>query len=184
MVSSTLNRQRNLTELSFEIGGDPVPKARPRMTKTGHVYTPAKSRAWEIAVRVIAVEQLATIITEPCTGALRIDLCFYLRRGKTVKREHPSVKPDLDNLAKSVLDALNGVLYVDDAQIVELFVRKRYQTRTMDPGVFVFVHSRGEVDLWNKPSIREVVPPRIPVADLYPKSQPQSDDADPFRELS
>ena len=38
----------------------------------------------------------------------------------------PATKPDCDNLAKTVLDALNGVLWLDDAQVVDLSVSKRY----------------------------------------------------------
>lgn len=39
---------------------------------------------------------------------------------------YPTARPDLDNLAKSILDACNGVIYKDDAQIVDLITHKRY----------------------------------------------------------
>lgn len=38
----------------------------------------------------------------------------------------PVVKPDVDNVAKSILDALNGIVYVDDKQIIELDIKKIY----------------------------------------------------------
>jgi len=50
--------------------------------------------------------------------------------------ERPKSKPDLDNVAKAILDALNGVVYKDDSQICELFVKKMYCTK---PRVEVFV---------------------------------------------
>ena len=38
----------------------------------------------------------------------------------------PVVKPDVDNVAKSILDALNGIVYLDDKQIIELDIKKIY----------------------------------------------------------
>jgi Holliday junction resolvase RusA-like endonuclease len=50
---------------------------------------------------------------------------------------YPQVKPDLDNVMKAVLDALNGVVYADDSQVINLVATKRYST---DPRVEVYVH--------------------------------------------
>lgn len=57
-----------------------------------------------------------------------LKLNFQLLKPPSVKksRTHPVVKPDLDKLVRSTCDALTGVLYADDAQIVELHVRKEY----------------------------------------------------------
>jgi Holliday junction resolvase RusA-like endonuclease len=46
-------------------------------------------------------------------------------------------KPDLDNVAKAVLDALNGVIYADDKQVIKLVAEKRY---SLEPRVEVYVH--------------------------------------------
>ena len=51
----------------------------------------------------------------------------------------PKVKPDLDNVVKAVLDALNGVVYRDDAQVVNLVATKRYAT---EPRVEVYVFEK------------------------------------------
>ena len=55
---------------------------------------------------------------------------FYLQRPASIpkKRQSPTVKPDLDKLIRSSTDAMTGILYADDAQIVELSVRKHYGT--------------------------------------------------------
>lgn len=42
---------------------------------------------------------------------------------------YPTVKPDLDNLVKAVLDAINGIVFIDDKQIVDLIVKKRYSDK-------------------------------------------------------
>ena len=71
------------------------------------------------------------------TGPLKMEVTFFFKRPKSAsKRIHHTVKPDLSNLVKSVEDALNGIVYVDDAQIVELSVIKVYDSA---PGIEVFI---------------------------------------------
>ena len=109
----------------------PVPKGRPRYAN-GHTYTPQRTREYEEAVRLIA--QAAKI--RPMTGEVYMTIHFYLpipkswpeakkrlARGEAIR---PTVKPDLDNLAKAILDGCNGILYEDDKQIVDLKLRKFY----------------------------------------------------------
>jgi Holliday junction resolvase RusA-like endonuclease len=55
--------------------------------------------------------------------------------------ERPTKKPDLDNLAKSVLDALNGVIYQDDSQIVSLHMTKVY---SQYPGIDLLIREQIE----------------------------------------
>jgi len=62
-------------------------------------------------------------------GAVAVELSFYLLRPKSVsekKRPHHTVKPDIDKLARGVLDALKGVIYSDDSVVVDLHPRKAY----------------------------------------------------------
>lgn len=87
---------------------------------------------------------------DSCVGAVRMPVMiqsasgyadatehkeFYFHRPKTVKREQPTVKPDLDNCIKSILDGLNphqetyGITkgaWADDGQVVEIHAVKRY----------------------------------------------------------
>lgn len=110
--------------LKFIVYGNPIPKARPRMTKTGHVYTPATTKAFEFLVQQVWNGQRGKKLI---TGPIGIYILFVLPKPKSVKnRLYPVVKPDLDNLVKSVLDGLNGFAYKDDCQIIDISAAKRY----------------------------------------------------------
>ena len=121
-----------MKRIEFTINGECVPKARPRFSKFGHVYTTPKTRAYENIVKSTAIDNRV-----PCvTTALRVELVIYKSIPKSFskkKRElanegkiYPVVKPDIDNYVKSVLDGLNGVLFMDDKQIVDFRAVKRY----------------------------------------------------------
>jgi len=60
-------------------------------------------------------------------GPVKVEAVFYLTRKRTVTRALPTVPPDVDKLARSLLDSLKGV-WVDDAQVVRLEVSKKYAT--------------------------------------------------------
>ena len=110
----------------------PIPKGRPRFGK-GHAYTPEKKRDYEQIVSLIA----RTAIKRPLTGAVRLEISLYLQTPKSWSNRkikaaeigdvRPTTKPDIDNLVKAVLDALNdGIGYVDDKQIVEMHCYEYY----------------------------------------------------------
>lgn len=113
------------SEFEFEIRIKPVPKGRPRMLRNGRVYSPAETRNFEDALRA-KFRQIYQ--HEPLMGALVVVLHFYLKRPASCPkdRRYPSVRPDLDNFCKSVLDAMNGVLFLDDGQVTDLRIKKRY----------------------------------------------------------
>jgi len=124
-----------MNRIEFTINGECVPKARPRFSKFGHVYTTPKTRAYENIVKSTAIDNRV-----PCiTTALRVELIIYKSIPKSFskkKRElanegkiYPVVKPDIDNYVKAVSDGLNGVLFVDDKQIVDFRAVKRYSDR-------------------------------------------------------
>jgi len=97
-----------MSNLIWPIQGSPIPKERPRVnTKTGHVYTPKKTKTWENIIR----QQL---VSPPnYQGNVEMFLHFHISK-KRFK------KVDLDNLVKSALDACNGFLYKDDSQVVRI----------------------------------------------------------------
>lgn len=100
--------------LAFVVDGQPVPKARPRLSN-GHAYTPERTRVYEDTVRWAA--RAAMRAREPLAGDLHVEIALY-RKGAR--------RADLDNLTKSFLDGCNGLVWNDDKQIVSLRARVVY----------------------------------------------------------
>ena len=119
--------------ISFEIPGKPQAKQRPRHGK-GFTYTPKETVQFENWVRLCFRGQ------PKLEGALVAELTFQFQKPKTSKREYPTTKPDSDNLAKSILDSLNGFAYDDDSQVVELHAKKVYG----EPKTIVVIRQKGE----------------------------------------
>lgn len=117
---------------NIEIEIDPVAKSRPRFTKSGHTYTPAKTKNYEKAIKAELVAKRPEIIE----GACHLDITFvrnipksWSKKKKQQAIDHeirPVTRPDLDNYEKAVMDAANGFLYKDDSQIVSKNTRKIY----------------------------------------------------------
>lgn len=125
-------------EVRFEILGDPVGKGRPKFTTVSgfaKAYTPKKTENYETCVRnaygdyYFGNEELVVEIT----AYFQLQKTHYTKKGinasgmKKLNGEiNPTTKPDTDNIAKIILDALNGIAYHDDSQVVDLRVCKRY----------------------------------------------------------
>ena len=76
--------------------------------------------------QAIAVAALASGV-RPVDGPVAVTIKAYLSRGKSVKRKYPTVRPDLDKIERLVLDALKGIAWVDDSQVIDFDkVSKRY----------------------------------------------------------
>jgi Holliday junction resolvase RusA-like endonuclease len=112
------------------IYGEPMGKQRPRVCK-GHAYTPEQTRNYEALVKISWLKE-----PKKYKGYIRADIRAYYKipKGTSKVEENamrnavirPSKKPDLDNVAKIILDALNGMAYDDDKQVVELHIDKYY----------------------------------------------------------
>jgi Holliday junction resolvase RusA-like endonuclease len=72
---------------------------------------------------------------EVSDDAIKLSLLFLMPAPKKLMRRYPTTKPDLDKLTRAVLDALTGVWYLDDAQVVALDVQKGYTFGK--PGVYI-----------------------------------------------
>lgn len=113
----------------------PVPKARPRLSKFGAVFTPKKTVIAEKAIHMIVMSHMhkhhVHMTFRPVI--VEITFCYKYRKGtKEVDKllpMHVNKRPDIDNLAKLVLDSLNGVAYSDDAQVVKLRCEKIYSEK-------------------------------------------------------
>lgn len=108
-----------MAAFSFVVPGNPVPKERPRVVK-GRTYTPARTVKAEDLVKFYARKARIPKLT----GPVKLTATFYRQDAHAC---------DVDNLAKLVQDALNGLAYEDDRQIVVLTAVKvidREQPRT------------------------------------------------------
>jgi Holliday junction resolvase RusA-like endonuclease len=101
----------------------PMPKARPRFTRQGFAYTTKENRDFEAKLKLL---MRAEFRGKPLEVPLRLELTFSVPKPKSCKRQHPTVKPDVDNFCKMVMDCGNGILWTDDNLVVELVARKEY----------------------------------------------------------
>lgn len=117
----------------FIVPGEPKGKARPRMsTKTGIAYTPKDTIQYENWIRTCYLEQAGAKLE----GQIEATIIAFYSIPKSISKKkrqqmlegliRPVKKPDVDNLAKSVLDSLNKIAYDDDSQVVECNVKKFY----------------------------------------------------------
>lgn len=128
-------------EISFFIPGDP------RSTQTGSVrritrpgqkdrlIVSRRGTAWSAWCQAAAVK--AHRPAPPLEGPVSVYLVFHLREPKS-GRPIWTAKPDVGNLEKGLLDAWQGVLWVDDAQVVQCTTSKQWATGDR-PGVSVTI---------------------------------------------
>ncbi len=112
------------------------------MSKSGHVYTDKATADYEKFIK----NQWRAVYgaCKPFSGALAVTVTFRYQRPKShylkgsLREDAPKhfvQVPDLDNIEKAVLDALNKVAYADDKQIVRKYTEKMW-------------HSHNEIELW------------------------------------
>lgn len=117
----------------------PRGKGRPRtavIAGRAHIYTDSKTRSEEAVIRQFAAEAMSG--RSPFGGAVILRLCAYrttpkgfsrIKRAAAERGEIvPTTKPDLDNYIK-MCDALNGIVWIDDSQVVSIVAHKRYSDR-------------------------------------------------------
>ena len=112
----------------FEVLGEPIGKARPRVTRWG-AYTPQKTVDYENKIK-------AAYTGGFYEGYLKIDVKAYFKIPKSTSKKKkesmlmgqikPDKKPDIDNVLKIVLDSLNKTAYKDDAQVIKASITKEY----------------------------------------------------------
>lgn len=133
--------------VQFFVPGKPQGKGRPRAVARGkfvRMYTPAKTATYESTVALAASQAMAG--REPFTGPVEALMTMVLPVPSSWSRRKqadataglvvPTTKPDMDNVVKAVFDAVNGIVWTDDVQVVGLRVRKVYGAT---PGVQVIV---------------------------------------------
>jgi crossover junction endodeoxyribonuclease RusA len=116
--------------LAFDVPGPPVPKARPRRNpRHGRHYTPRKTQEAEDRIAAVASSAWAGRHMRPWEKPVLLEAVFWLPSKRRV---------DLDNLLKTVTDALNGVVYKDDSLIWSLTAAKAFSTDRPRTEVWVY----------------------------------------------
>lgn len=134
-----------MNEINFYINSPPQPLKRHRMTRGGRVYDPSANdkKEWMVLAEDFCPPQAIS-------GGIQIELEFNMLRPKShfgtgrnlgilkdsAPKEHLRT-PDLDNLVKFVLDAMNGKFYVDDSQIININCKKVYADKQGESGTLV-----------------------------------------------
>ena len=108
--------------------GKVQPKQRPQFSK-GRAYTPEETRKFEKSIKIWAQQYRMEMVTYPVAVRLHIfdatesvEKIFHSKIGLVYPQ-----RGDLDNLSKGILDALNGIAYVDDKQVVILNLTRSWR---------------------------------------------------------
>lgn len=124
--------------VTFSIPGEPVGKGRPRFAKVGNftrAFTPEKTVNFENLVKMAwKVLENKPIYSRYAQLGMKIEARFSIPKSaskRAVKEmisgiQCPTKRPDIDNVVKAVADALNGLAYADDSQIVYVVASKAY----------------------------------------------------------
>ncbi len=123
-------------EINITVPGDPVSQGRPKFTMLAghaHVYDPPTSKAYKKLVARYAMQHKPKTLLE---GALEVQILVFKPTLKSFSKKkaalaeamllRPTTKPDADNYAKGPMDALKGIIWKDDGQVVDLVARKFY----------------------------------------------------------
>lgn len=121
-----------MSEIYFLIPGQPKGKARPRVTRNG-TYTPKSTREFEALIRSCYAQKCGTFSFPPgvplcvtITALFSIPTSYSKKQREALLSQPHAKKPDADNIAKAVLDSLNGHAFHDDGAIARLTVHKIY----------------------------------------------------------
>ena len=129
-----------MTIITITIPGEPVAKGRPRITTRdgfAHAYTPKKTRDYEALVDAEARKVMG--LRKPLEGPLAVEVNAFMpvpaswsltkKLAAVAQTILPTSRPDLTNIVKAAEDALNGIVWRDDSQIVSLIMTKEYGAR-------------------------------------------------------
>lgn len=123
--------------VNFIIPGPPQGKARAKVYRNHNIVravTPEKTVLYENLVKTCYQELNMSQYFNEQALVMVIDAYYDIPKSTSKKKAEdmlngsirPTKKPDSDNIAKAIMDALNGVAFKDDSQIVELRIRKHY----------------------------------------------------------
>ena len=136
-------------EIAFDVIGRPSPQGSKKSIGNNRFIESSKYLpAWRNAVKLAADDAVNMNDWARVSGPVELEVMFYLDRPSTIsatKRPHPTVPPDLDKLVRAIGDALTGVVYDDDSQVIRCLAWKVYAD-TRVPGAFIRVNELSQFD--------------------------------------
>lgn len=126
----TIEQQPHTPSIIFTVHGEPIPQGsakafvHPHTNRAIVTSDNPRTRPW----RALVDDAARQVTSEPLTGPVAVTIRFTLARPKSRPRRDlfPDRRPDIDKLARAILDAITGAVVVDDAQVVQLACRKDY----------------------------------------------------------
>lgn len=123
--------------IRFDVPGLPVGKGRARSVRAGkgiRHYTPEKTVNYEAKVAYGARQAMSGLTPYACAMAVTLRITVPIPESWSVRKRSraaeglvlPTTKPDVDNIEKSIFDAMNGICWKDDKQVVDVHKTKRY----------------------------------------------------------
>lgn len=136
--------------VQFFVPGKPIGKGRPRVCRKV-TYTPKPTKDYENLVRQCYIAKYVDKQPIPAKIPLKVSIIAnypiiksmpkkqieIIENGGAFDTVRPAKKPDADNISKIILDALNGLAYYDDNQVVTLHIDKCYAKDESQVGVYV-----------------------------------------------
>ena len=143
-----------MNKIEIEVSGQPVGKQRPRYTRMGTVYTPAKSREYEKRIMAASWAEMKKFGLKPTQRPVHVEVLAFMDIPKSWSKKRKleaeynvtrhTTKPDLDNIIKSALDGISSASYGgpiihDDKQVHSIKARKVYCHPDRGPVLYISV---------------------------------------------
>ena len=130
--------KNSMNILSFRVEGEPAPKGSKRHVGNGRMIESSKKLpAW---MRAVTQEATKNRPSEPIDAPVSVYMDFYLPKPKRPRYDAPAVKPDVDKLARSVLDSLEASdILTNDSRVTLLRAIKHYADNDTPPGADITI---------------------------------------------
>lgn len=127
-------------KIKLEFDVKPMAKQSFRTTRTGNKYLDPSVIKYRKAIRNMAIAQMRNQKAERIEGAVNMNIVYAFRRPQSLSKKErneidngkivpKTTKPDIDNLTKAILDALNGIVWKDDAQVTQINIQKVWSAK-------------------------------------------------------
>lgn len=138
-------------KVEIHVSGQPQGKGRPRFTKTGHAYTPERTREYERRIGAAAWSEMQRLDLDPTDRPCHVDVIAFMNipkswpKGKRLEAEYgvtkPTSKPDLDNIVKSAIDGITGDtgIILCDTQVTSIKAKKTFCHPDRGPVLYIAV---------------------------------------------